>query len=175
MSNDTGRDRFDIIPMMARTLYFGMFTNVILPVAVLMVCYYIQNNYPQPNRAGDMANTLFYVFGALAIAEAGAAFLLRSRLFKRPMVRRVETMESDISNELLRRCRPLFLLVASISLYGYLYFYLTGRFQEAVFMVVFSFLVFQVIRPRHGFLHKLIAYQQQLVEQGKFRTSSLSE
>ncbi|MFQ5454378.1 MAG: hypothetical protein ACE5D6_09365, partial [Candidatus Zixiibacteriota bacterium] len=58
-----------------------------------------------------------------------------------------------------------------ISLYGFIYFFLTGRFKEAVFFVVFSFLVFQIVRPRYGFIRKLIDSQKKLVERGTFLNS----
>ena len=84
------------------------------------------------------------------------------------MIRRAETFETDFASGLLRRTRPVFLVIASVCLYGYVYFLVTGRFQEAVFFVVFSFVVFQVVRPRYGWARKLIAYQKGLADSGKF-------
>jgi len=63
--------------------------------------------------------------------------------------------------------RPIFVMIAAISVYGYLYFYLTGRFKETVFLVLFSFLVFQVIRPRHAAVKKLVRHQKMLAEKGE--------
>lgn len=161
-------DQFDIYPMMAKPLYFGMFANVLLPMGLLFVCYYFQNNSPQPNRVGEAANLLFYLFGALSLTQAGLALWWRTKSMRAPMVRRRETMEADITAGLERRSRPIFLLIAGISLWGVIYFFLTGRFQEAVFLVVFSFIVFQVVRPRRGLILKIIEHQQGLVDRGDF-------
>jgi hypothetical protein len=168
MNNRTDRDQFDIYPMIARPLYFGMFCNVLFPMGMLFVCYYFQNNDPQPNRVGEAANLLFYLFGALSLIQAGLALWWRIRSMREPMVRRRETMEQDITAGLAQRSRPVFLLVAGISLWGIVYYFLTGRFQEAVFLVVFSFIVFQVVRPRRGLVLKVIRHQQELVDHGRY-------
>jgi hypothetical protein len=166
-------DEYDLPTMVAKPLHFGMFLNVIAPAGVLFLCYYIHNTYYPSNHIPELANTLFYVFAFLAVCQAGAALWLRNRRFREPMIRRQETFEDDMIREIAARAKAPFLLIAAISLWGYLYFFLTGRFQETAGFVLMSFIVFQVVRPRYGSIRKLVEYQQQLVEQGQFAKSSL--
>ena len=161
-------NKTNLATMIVRPLYFGLVSNIVIPVALLLVCFYINNNYPVENKIEESANIFFYVFAVLALAEAGFALWWRNLLYHKPMIRRAESFEADFMQALLARSKPVFLLIASISVFGYLYFFLTGRFAEAVLFVVFSFLVFQVVRPRYGMVKKLLAHQQSLVDNGMY-------
>jgi hypothetical protein len=159
---------YDMARMIAKCLYMGMALNVIIPVALLFVCYYIANNYFLENRLGDWTRPVFYVFGALGVVQSGLAIFWRGRRLNQPLIRRRESFESDLTANLAGALRPIFWLIALISVYGYVYFFLTGLFTETVFFVVLSFVVFQVVRPRYGFLEKVIARQEELVEKNRF-------
>ena len=65
----------------------------------------------------------------------------------RPMVKREESFELDIAAELTRRSKPVFLMIAAVAIWGYLWFVLTGQFFESAMFVIFSFIVFQAVRP----------------------------
>ena len=168
MNSKYVHEDIELSAIIAKPLYFGLVVNVVIPVGLLMVCYYIHNNMYLENRLGGFANTLFYIFAALTLAEAGLAIWWRGKLLNKPMIRRKETFEQDIVAGFVRVCRPIFLIIASTSLYGIIYFLLTGRFEEAVLFVVISFLVFQIVRPRYGIARKVIDRQKELVEQGRF-------
>jgi small-conductance mechanosensitive channel len=168
-------NQYDLTDMIVKPLYFGMVFNVIIPAALLFVCHYVNNNYFPENHIPDLSNALFYVFCALALVQAGLALWWRNRLLDKPMVHRQESFEHDVGSALFVRLRPVFLLVAAISLWGYLYFILAGRFEETVALVVFSFVVFQVVRPRLGSVKKLIAYQQKLVNEGRFASGTFAD
>jgi hypothetical protein len=159
----------DLTPIVAKPLYFGLFVNIGLPVALLMLCYYLSNHQLMESKVSfQTANLLVYIFGAMAVGEAALAVWLRGRLLNQPMVRRKETMEQDLVQGFARVCRPVFLIIASISIYGYVYFFLTGHFEIAVVFVLGSFAVFQIVRPRFGLVRKVVDRQLELVEQGKF-------
>lgn len=161
-------ESIDIFGILAKTLYLGLFTNVLLPVGLLMICYYYdQNNYVS-DMVGDMGDVVFFVLAALASGQAAFAFWRRGRVLREPMIRSEETFEKDLSTGLLRALRPIFLIIAGISGYGYLYFFLTGQFIETAFVVMISFIVFQAIRPRQGAIRKLIDHQKSLVRNGNF-------
>ena len=170
MNSTFSVDDLDLNRIVVGPLYLGMVTNILIPMALLMICYYINNNYGVTDNLEDTAQSVFILFCALAIAEGGFAIWYRSKLFGQPMIRRRETFEEDFTESYKARCRPLFLLIASMSIYGYLFFFLTGRFNEAVLFVVFSFLVFQIVRPRHGLVRKLAERQMAMVEQGRLMT-----
>ena len=167
MSSLSEDNDVDIHRVIARTIYFGMFTNVLAPMALLLVCFYLDKYRMVSNKVGDMGDTIFYLFAVLALGHVAFSFWSRYKAMLKPMVRSAETIEQDLAVELTRALRPTYLVVATISLYGCLYYYLTGRFRETVFIVLFSFLVFQVIRPRYGAVRKLISYQKSLLSEGK--------
>ncbi|HWR82364.1 MAG TPA: hypothetical protein VN285_03605 [Candidatus Deferrimicrobium sp.] len=157
-------DDVDLVKVIIQPLYFGMVANILIPMVGLFICYYINNRHGRTNMVGDLANTLFFVFGALALVQAGIALYWRHRRLGQPMIRTKETIEEDIAGGLLRVSRIVLAGVAAISLWGFLYFYLTGRFRETVAFVLFSFVVFQLVRPRHGSARRLVSRQRALFE-----------
>lgn len=168
MSIDIHDDDYDLSPIIARPLYFALGVNILAPMVLLGICYYIHTNSPLDNRVGESANMLFYVFAFLAATEAAFAYWLRYRTLHAPMIRREESFVEDFSEQLLVRSRPVFLIIAGISVYGYIYFYLTGRFPEAMLFVVTSFVVFQFVRPRFGGVRKILRHQKDLADRGQF-------
>lgn len=166
---------YDLTGMIVKPLYFGLLINIVIPAALLFVCYYIYNRYMPGNLIQAVSNALFYVLCAVSLAQAGLAIWWRNKKLEAPMVHRRESFEHDVSSALLERSRPIFILIASISVWGVIYFVLTGRFQESAVFVVFSFVVFQVVRPRYGSVSRLIAYQEQLVRDGKFVGGTLAD
>jgi Gpi18-like mannosyltransferase len=168
-------DEYDLTAMIAKPLYFGMFVNVLIPAVLVFICYYINNRYYQDNYIPAFANTLFYVLCGVSLVQAAVALWWRNKSFSEPMVRRAESFEHDLATEIQRRSKPVFLLIAAIMFWGLLYFGLTGRFRESVVFAVFSFVVFQVVRPRYGSLRRLIAFQQELVAKGQLRGGSLAD
>lgn len=164
---------YDMTAMIAKPLYFGMLVNVLVPAGLLFICYYLEKNYYVDDSIPGMANALFYIFCALAFVQAAAALWWRNKSYNTPMIRREESFEYDLTTEIQRRSRPVFLLISSISIWGYIYFGLTGRFTESVVFVVFSFVVFQFVRPRYGSLKRLIYRQEQYVKVGEFMGGGL--
>lgn len=161
----------DLTRIIVKPLYFGMLVNVIAPMAGLFLCYWLNNQeIPQPNRVGDFANTLYYIFGAVAVVQAGLALRWRQKSYEKPMIRTEESFEDDLVGSLMAATRGVLVLIALISVWGYLYFFLTGRFNESAFVVLFSFVVFQIIRPRQGGIQRLIDRQRKMVKEGKFLT-----
>jgi len=159
---------YNLTGMISRPLYFGLAVNIMVPVGLLFVCYWINQRYFIENRVPEWSNILFYFFVALSLVQAGAALWWRQKRFAEPMVRRPETFEADIAARVMVLSKPIFLLIASISLWTYVHYFLTGRFHEAAVFVVFSFIVFQVVRPRYGSLQRLIAQQKKMVDKGQF-------
>jgi len=158
-------DNYDLNQIIVRPLYFGLVANVLIPMAGLFVCYYVNNNYGYDNIVGDLANPLFYIFGVLALLHGALTLWWRTKRLNRPMTTTVETFEKDIAAGFLRLTKPVFIVIAAISIYGYLYFFLTGRFRETAAFVFLSFIVFQLVRPRQALARKVIARQKELLGQ----------
>jgi hypothetical protein len=137
----------------------------------LLICYYFETHGQIENRLVLAATTWFYVFAAAALAQAGVALWYRSKLMARPMITNLARVEQDIKEQLLKRSRPVFMMVAAICLWGVAYYFLTGRFNESLSFIVFSFVVFQFIRPRYGVVQKLIEKQIDMAERGELLRS----
>ncbi len=161
------RPELNMVSIMVKPLYFGIVSNILIPGALLLVCYYINSNYVVVNRLGDMANTVFYLFVVLALGQAALALWLRHKRYHEPMIRSEVTYHEDLTAGMMVALRPVFIMIAAICLYGYAYFLLTGRFTEAVLFVFGSFLIFQFVRPRHGQVKRLVAIQDRLVQEGR--------
>ena len=168
MKKDFNGDNIELFRIMNKSLYFGMMSNIIIPMGLLLACYFYEQRYHPANNIGDFANTLFYMFLIFGAAQGMFAFWWRQQLLQKPMIRRQETFQADLTLGLTRICRPVFMLISAISLYGVLYFVLTGRFEETMFMVILSFVVFQLVRPRYGLVNKLIDNQYAMAEKGEF-------
>lgn len=168
-------DDIDLIPIIAKPLYFGLIANILVPMGLLMVCHLLKQRGYTNNFLGQGADGLFYLFAALSVGQAVFALWYRRKLFQKPMIFRIETFENDFTQSLVEHCRPVFLLIAGISLFGIVYFFLTAQFEEAVFFVVFSFVIFQFIRPRFSYVKKLIKKQRALAESGTFRQKNTSD
>lgn len=157
----------DMSRIIAKVLYLGMFINILIPGAVLAGCYMYDQNYPRYGGGGEFANVLFYIFAVIAVVQAGYAIWWRGKRYHEPIARSHESIEDDLAHGLRKASRPIFILIAAISGWGYLYFAITGRFQECLMFVLISFIVFQVVRPRYGTMKKVIDRQIELLERGQ--------
>ena len=159
---------FDLNQVMVKPLYFGLFINVLIPAALLFACYYLDQRSYVANRAGNFANALYYIIGALSLGQIGVALWWRHKRLEQPMIRRRESFAEDLAHGLLAGLRPIFLLIAAIAVYGIIYFFLTGRFEESLFVVLVSFLAFQIVRPRTKSTMKVVEIQEDHVAAGRF-------
>ena len=170
MTTENSDRDYDLSAIIIKPLYFGLFINILIPMALLLICYYIETHDSPPNQFGLNATNYFYVFAVLAILQAGGALWYRAKLMTHPMIRSMASAEADIKEQILKRLRPIFMIVAAISLWGVAYYLLTGRFNEGLLFFVFSFVVFQFIRPRYGSVQSLINRQVAMAERGELLT-----
>lgn len=167
MISQESNSNFDLSAIVIKPLYFGLFINILIPTVLLLVCYYIETHGSLHNQLGLDANLYFWIFAAAAIVEAGFALWYRYKLLARAMIRSLTTAEADIKEQLTERLTPVFMLVSATSLWGVLFYALTGRFEDSLLFIVFSFVVFQFIRPRYGSVQKLIDKQMAMAERGE--------
>jgi hypothetical protein len=171
--NTESPDRdYDLSALIIKPLYFGLFINILIPMALLLICYYIETHDSPHNRLGFDATNYFYVFAVLAIIQAGGALWYRAKLMARPMIRSMANAEADIKEQLFKRLRLIFMIVAAISLWGVVFYFISGRFESGLLFVVFSFIVFQFIRPRYGSVQKLIDRQVAMANRGELLRST---
>ncbi len=165
MSEKVDTHRLDRHYIMIKPLYFGLIVNILIPMALILVCYFIEvRGGGRVNRVGDFANTLFYLLVGVGILQSLFAFWWRQKMYGELMVKSAASFQEDLAHALLVRSRPIFTIIAIVSLYGIGYYFLTGRFLETVVIVFFSFAAFQIVRPRFGFLDRLIAKQAEMLD-----------
>ena len=164
--SDKKYDAYNLHKIIIKPLYLGVFLNIMFPGALLFVCFYLDKNnlYTNGIVSFEFAETLFIIFAVLAIINSGLALWVRHKLFVTPMITSKENLESELTDSLLAKIRPIYILISIIAVYGVSYYYLTTRFQESAFFVIFSFLVFQIVRPRIGYIEKLIDAQLKLLD-----------
>lgn len=160
--------QYNVNHIIAKSLYFGLVLNIIFPAVLIYICYYFDQNRTMLNRVGDFAYNLFIIIALLSLVQAGLAFFMRNKILNRPVIESKGTFSEDLARALGQHVRPVFILIALIAVYSFIYFFLTGRFKESLMLTIFSFLVFQVVRPRFGFVRKLIKIQEKFAEEGKF-------
>ena len=163
------RHDVDINAVLVKPLYMGLLINIFVPGILLLIAYL--KSKPLDSQAGmvmsDM-DTLFWVFLAVAVIDGGMAIFLKQRLFMSPMIRTRETFADDLTAGVLRASIICYSLTTSIAIYGFVYFVLGGQFDTFFVFVFLSFIAFQLIRPRHGFMKKVIEAQERYIDENQF-------
>ncbi|HOP06481.1 MAG TPA: hypothetical protein PLF13_04235 [candidate division Zixibacteria bacterium] len=167
MRGDLSHDKYDLARIIVRPLYFGMFANILIPGVLAFLCYWLNQNSPRPNNLGDSANTVFYLIGLISIVQALVAIWMRQRLLGRPLVHSEKTFEDDLTANLKRGLIPIMIIIALIAFYGGVYYFLTGRFEASLIIMLFSFVAFQVIRPRLRSARTLVERQEKMLARGQ--------
>lgn len=159
----------DINSVLVKPVLVGLIANVLLPAGMLLIAYYLN----PPNLHADNAITnenisiLFWIFIAVAIADGAVAIFLKHRLITMPLISRPENFAADLTDGVFRNAIICYGLTAAISLYGLVLYLIGGSFQQFLFFVIISFVAFQVIRARPGFINKVIEAQEKFVDQGR--------
>lgn len=162
------RFNVDLNAVLMRPLYFGLFMNILTPAIFLGVAYYLDKSSGRdmPLQETDL-NLVFWVLTAVAIADGLAAYFLKRRLFFAPMIRAKESFSDDFAAGVFRNSLICYSLVTAIAVYGLAFYFLGGEFVHLFFFVFLSFSAFQLIRPRLGFLEKVLEAQEKHVEEGR--------
>jgi hypothetical protein len=143
--------------------------NIFAPVAFLAVAYYVdQTGGKTASLPHETLNVIFWVLTAVSVIDGALAIFLKQRLFYSPMVSSMETFEDDIVNRSFTASIVCFAITTAISVYGLVFYFLGGTFSNLLFFVFMSFIAFQLIRPRIGFMKKVIEAQEKHVAQGRF-------
>jgi len=159
----------DINRVLIKPIYIGLLMNIFIPLVILLAAYYIDSTYERtPMLQPEELNLLFWVLAAISIVDGVIAIILKQKMFYRPMVSSKETFEEDLINRGFAASIVCFALTTAISIYGLVFFILGGTFTNLLFFVFISFIAFQLIRPRHGFIQKVIEVQGRLVNENRF-------
>jgi hypothetical protein len=159
----------DLNRVLIKPVYWGLLMNIFMPVLFLGIAYYLDRSARENVLSLDRnLNIFFWALVAVSLGDGIMAITFKQKRFFTPMIRSKETFEDDLTRGVFRESIICYSLTTAISLYG-LVFYLMGGAFSAMFLFVFiSFIAFQLIRPRYGFLEKVVAAQEKLVDEGRF-------
>lgn len=157
----------DITHILIKPLYMGLVINILIPTGFLFLIYLIEKGGGLTSKVGDADGAVFALLAIVAVGLCAYAFWLRRSLGKRPMIRNIASFDRDFTTGLMAGSRQVFILIASIAGLGVLYYFLTGQFRESVIAVVASFVVFQIVRPRYGYVYRLMEQQWEMAERGE--------
>ena len=75
---------------------------------------------------------------------------------------------ADFAESMLTNSIIIYMMIESIAIFGLVYFFLGGDLDGLMLFCLISVIVFQLIRPRPGFVEETLALQERLVSEGKF-------
>ncbi|SYZ74329.1 membrane hypothetical protein [Candidatus Zixiibacteriota bacterium] len=159
----------DINHVLVKPIYMGLLMNIFVPVSLLAAAYFLdRSRATEPLNPAQDLNIFFWVLAVISILDGAAAIYFRQKRFFSPMIRSRETFEDDLVRGTFAASIICFAFTSAISVYGLVMYLLGGTFANFLFFVFLSFVAFQLVRPRHGFMEKVIAAQENLVERGQF-------
>ncbi len=172
-------EEVDLGRLMMRPLYFGMGTNVFLPMGVLLICFFAAQAGDGGGNIGGFidsrppANPIWYLFGAAAVIQAIAAIVMRNRALREPMTVRKETFVRDLMAGVNRAYRRSFMINALTTLWIGAYYLISGDLRFTMVLALIVFVAFQILRPRWRGIENVVDRQEELVESGKFASGRL--
>ena len=162
MDNDYPEYEIDLYAVLVKPLYLGMLINLFIPLAIVGIAYYIeqQGSFGTPLQA-ESFDILFWVLLAVALLDGVMAIFLKQKMFFAPMIKSRSSFEEDFKAGVFRASLICYGLTSAISIYGLVVYLAAGTFQQLLLFVFISFIAFQLIRPRIGFLKKVLAAQRE--------------
>ena len=159
----------DINAVLVKPIYIGLLINSLIPVAIVGIAYYLeQGGGITPSVPPETVELIFWIFIGLAAIDGGLAIFLKQKLFFVPWIKSKESFVEDFIRKFTSSSIICYALIAVIAIYGLVIYFIGGTFNQLLLLVLISFIAFQLIRPRAKFAEKVLAAQEQLVEQGQF-------
>lgn len=157
--------RYDTIAMLSKPMMLGMLINVLMPALLVVYCYWRQSTDPPTLSEPNLV--MLAMLGMVSISEIGISLFFKYRLLKVPMVTDAAQAEAQMGQVLIRHSVICHSLLASIAVYGAIGFTLWGDFRLMIGAAVVSFLAYQFIRFRIGFVEKFVEAQENFLKTGK--------
>jgi len=159
----------DINAVLIKPIYIGLLINALIPVAIVGIAYYFEQSGGMiSSLSPENLELIFYIFAGLAVIDGGLAIFLKQKLFFSPLIKSKESFVEDFMHGFFAKSIVCYAIIAAIAIYGLVIYILGGTFNQLLFLVLMSFIAFQIIRPRAKFAEKVLAAQEQFVEQGQF-------
>jgi len=158
----------DINRALVKPIYIGLAMNVFFPSVVALVVYFIESEGGKIAPAAYPNDLLLWALAGLAVMDGAVAIFFKQRRFFVPMIRSKESFAEDFYAGVTSSSILVFALCAAIAVYGVVAYFLSRTFDYLLFFILLSFIAFQIVRPRAGFLKKVLEAQEGHVEAGRF-------
>lgn len=167
---EAGENKYDVnvIKVTFKLTYFGLIFGVLSPGAFLLLGYMMEGPGRQTFSDPDRQQLIFWVFLCLSVSVAVAAFFLKKIIFTKPLINSETTFAADFGEAMHMRSIILYAMIGSIAVFGLTFFFMGGDLDGLMIFCLISVVVFQIIRPRMGFVEEMLACQERLVSEGKF-------
>lgn len=157
----------DLNAVLIKPLYIGLMINILIPVIIVGVAYYIEESGGLAVPANENLDLLFWILIGVSLAEGAVAIVLKQKMFFRPFIASKETFEQDFHRAFFTNSIIGNAITSAIAIYGLVIYLLGGTFNQLIFFVFISFIAFQLIRPRIRFSEKVLAVQEKYVDEGR--------
>jgi len=158
----------DINRALVKPIYLGLAMNIFFPSVVALAIYFLESEggvrVPEPGNS----DLLLWILAAVAVIDGALAIFFRQKRFYAPMIKSEQTFADDFYAGVMTASILVFSLCAAIAVYGVVVYFITGTFDYLLFFVILSFVAFQIVRPRPGFLKKVLEAQERHVQAGRF-------
>ncbi len=163
----------DINAILIKPLYMGMLINIFFPMTLLIVAYFMSQSSGQDvMKITSKWDVIAWVFLAVAVVDGIVAILLRQKLFMVPLIRSEASFEDDLKAGAFRVSMTCYAMTTAISIYGFVLFLIGGDFRTMFLFILMSFIAFQLVKPRRGFIEKVIQAQERHLAEGRTFTGS---
>lgn len=158
----------DINRALVKPIFIGLAMNILFPSVIALVIFFLESrgglSLPEPGTS-DM---VLWMLAAVAVADGAIAIYFRQKRFYAPMIRSEKTFAEDFYTGVTTASILVFALCTAIAVYGVVAYFLTGTFDYLLLFILLSFIAFQIVRPRAGFLQKVLEAQERHVRAGRF-------
>lgn len=158
----------DVTKVTIKLTYFGLIFGVLSPGVFFAVGYALEGSERQLFSDPDGQQLFFWIFLSMSVIVGVAAFFLKKVIFTKPLINSERTFVSDFAEAMHLRSLILFGVTELIGVFGLAYFFMGGDLDGLMLFCLITVVVFQIIRPRPGFVEEILADQERLVSQGKF-------
>jgi hypothetical protein len=141
----------------------GMVINLMLPAGVALLAYAIEAAELAPKWEMAQADPpiIFFLFGALAISELAAAFIIRKKFFARDHVAPFRNDGRAVEQWLMRSSIIVFALGAAPMLYGAVLYIVSGELRQFAFFGIVTLLAYRLFRPSADLLEEILQTSEQ--------------
>lgn len=158
----------DINAVIIKPLYMGMLINIFFPMTLLIIAYLLSQSSGQDvMEMSSKWDVLAWVLLAVAVADGVIAIIMKHKQFMVPLIRSETTFEEDLKAAAFRISITCYAMTTAIAVYGFVLFLISGDFRTMFLFILMSFIAFQIVKPRRGFIEKVIEVQERHLSEGR--------